>query len=64
MNLARKSTGEKTKLNPDTYTGSANGMNDKVDVTVTVNEDKITNVEVTYQQETAGIGSPLYDKNC
>lgn len=56
-------TGEKTALIPGTYTGSANGMNDRVEVTLTVTEDAITAAEVTYQQETKGIGAPLLNKN-
>ena len=55
--------GEKTALVPGTYVGSAKGMNDRVDVTLTVTEDAITAAEVTYQQETAGIGSPLVNKD-
>lgn len=56
-------TGEKAALNPGTYTGSANGMNDRVEVSLTVTEDAITAAEVTFQQETKGIGSPLLNKN-
>ncbi len=55
--------GEKTALTPGTYTGSASGMNDKVEVTLTVTEDAITAAEVTAGQETRGIGAPLLDKN-
>lgn len=55
--------GEKTALVPGTYVGSANGMNDKVEVTLTVTENTITAAEVTYQQETVGIGAPLLNKD-
>lgn len=58
-----EANGEKTALVPGTYVGSAKGMNDKVEVTLTVTEDAITAAEVTYQQETAGIGQPLVNKD-
>lgn len=48
---------------PGTYTASAMGINDFVEVTLTVTEDRIVSAEVTGSQETPGIGGPLYDKN-
>ena len=52
---------QKTPMTPGTYTGSANGMNDKILVEVAVTEDAITSITVTYEQETPGIGGPLQD---
>ena len=54
---------EKTALKPGTYTGTADGMNDIVEVTLEVSKDEILSAEVTYEQETAGIGAPLYTKD-
>ena len=39
------------------------GINDRVEVTITVSENRIENAKVTFNQETPGIGAPLYDKN-
>lgn len=50
-------------LAPGTYTASAMGINDRVEITLTVSEKKIESAKVTYNQETPGIGSPLYNKN-
>ena len=44
-----------------TYTASKLGVNGQVEVQVTVDGDKITDVTVTKSQETPGIGAPLYD---
>ena len=52
---------QKTPMTPGTYTGSANGMNDKILVEVAVTEDAITSIAVTHEQETPGIGGPLQD---
>ena len=62
-NKSTEKTAEKGKLKAGTYTGESEGMNDKVQVLVEVSEDKILKVEVTSQNETAGIGAPLVDKN-
>lgn len=40
---------------PGTYTGTAEGHNGDLSVEVTVSESAITDVKVTYQEETAGI---------
>ena len=45
-----------------TYTGSANGMNGPVQVSVTVSNGKITEVNVTGHQETAGISDPAIEQ--
>ena len=50
-------------MTPGTYTASAMGINDRIEVTITVSENRIEKAEVTYNQETPGIGAPLYDKN-
>lgn len=49
-----------------TYTASVNGMNDKIEVALTVENKDVKSIEVTSNKETVGIGSPLYDKdgNC
>ncbi len=44
-----------------TYTASKLGMNGQVEVQVTLAGDKIENVTVTKNQETPGIGAPLFD---
>ncbi len=51
------------KMKPGTYTASAMGQNDNVTVEVTVDETAIKSVKIVAQQETPGIGSPLYDEN-
>lgn len=51
------------KMKAGTYTASKNGMNDMVEVSVEVAEDKIVKVEVTKHSETAGIGGELKDKD-
>nr|WP_072513860.1 FAD-dependent oxidoreductase [Ndongobacter massiliensis] len=57
------SSGEKSgAMKPGTYTASAQGMNDLVEVTVEVTEDAIKSVEVTKNAETPGIGGELLDK--
>ena len=50
------------KMTPGTYTGSCQGVNDKVVVEVTVTEDAITDVKVVSHQETPGIGAPLTEE--
>ena len=45
-----------------TYTGSANGMGGAVKVSVTVQDGKITAVEVLEHQETPGISDPALEK--
>ncbi len=44
-----------------TYTASKLGVNGQVEVAVTLEGEKITDVKVTKSQETPGIGAPLYD---
>ncbi|MGI5091587.1 FAD-dependent oxidoreductase [Treponema socranskii] len=46
-----------------TYTSSAQGMNDAIEVSVTIANKKIADVRVTKNSETPGIGSPLMDAN-
>ncbi len=46
-----------------TYTGSAQGMNGPVDVTVEMKDGKIASIEVGENEETPGIGGQLKDKN-
>ena len=46
-----------------TYTSSVQGMNDAVEVSVTIADKKIADVQVTKNSETPGIGSPLMDAN-
>jgi urocanate reductase len=54
--------GGKKALKPGTYEAAALGLNDLIKVAVTVNENEIESVEVLSHQETAGIGSPLTEK--
>lgn len=51
------------KLKAGTYTASVPGMNDKIEVSVEVNEDAIVAIDVLSNSETPGIGSELKDKN-
>lgn len=51
--------GGKTAMKAGTYTASTHGMNDEVEVTVEVTEDKIVAVTVTKDSETPGIGGVL-----
>lgn len=51
------------KLKPGTYASSKMGMNDMVEVSVEVTEDKIEKIEVTKHSETAGIGGELKNKD-
>ena len=44
-----------------TYTGSADGMNGKVEVSVEVKDDAIVSVVVMEQQETQGIADPALE---
>ena len=44
-----------------TYTSSVQGMNDAVEVSVTIADKKIADVQVTKNSETPGIGSPLME---
>ena len=44
-----------------TYTSSIQGMNDAIEVSVTIADKKIADVRVTKNSETPGIGSPLMD---
>ncbi|MDR9858450.1 FAD-dependent oxidoreductase [Treponema socranskii] len=46
-----------------TYTSSVQGMNDAIEVSVTIANKKIADVQVTKNSETPGIGSPLMDAN-
>ncbi len=50
-------------LEDGTYTATAAGLNDDVEVSVTVEGGKITAAEVTSNSETPGIGAPLLDKD-
>ena len=56
-------TGATGDLTDGTYTAAVNGMNDLVEVTMTVADKKISSLEVTSDKETPGIGSPLCDKD-
>ena len=47
---------------PGTYTGEADGRNDKVAVEVVVDENSIVSVTVTQQQETVGICEPALER--
>lgn len=47
---------------PGTYTASANGMNGAVEVSVTVDADKITAIEVGEHSETPGISDPAIEQ--
>lgn len=51
------------KMKAGTYTASVPGMNDKIEVSVEVSEDKIVSVAVGENSETPGIGSELKDKD-
>ena len=59
--------GEKTETNAKytagTYEASADGMNGAVKVSVTVDADKITAIEVVEHNETAGISDPDIEQN-
>ncbi len=44
-----------------TYTGTGDGYNGPVEVSVTFAEDKIENIEVTSSKETENVGSPVFD---
>ncbi|SFK59358.1 fumarate reductase flavoprotein subunit [Lachnospiraceae bacterium KH1T2] len=44
-----------------TYTGSGDGYNGPVEVSVTFAEDKIENIEVTSSKETENVGTPVFD---
>ena len=46
-----------------TYSSSIQGMNDAIEVSVTIADKKIADVRVTKNSETPGIGSPLMDAN-
>ena len=59
MVLATVGCGDSNK--ETVYTGSAQGMNDKVEVSVELDGNKIVAVEVTKEAETPGIGGPLKD---
>ena len=43
-----------------TYTSSVQGMNDAIEVSVTIANKKIADVQVTKNSETPGIGSPSF----
>lgn len=64
MVLATTGCGGNTNgLKDGVYTGSAQGMNDVVEVSVEIKEGKIADVQVTKDAETPGIGGPLKDAN-
>ncbi|MBR1893386.1 MAG: FAD-dependent oxidoreductase [Lachnospiraceae bacterium] len=44
-----------------TYTGTGDGYNGPVEVSVTFGDDKIENIEVTSSHETEHVGSPVFD---
>ncbi len=44
-----------------TYTGTGDGYNGPVEVSVTFGEDKIENIEVTSSHETEHVGTPVFD---
>ena len=46
-----------------TYTSSVQGMNDKVEVSVTITDGKLADVQVTSHEETPGIGGELVDSD-
>lgn len=55
--------GSKTETaDTKTYTGSATGMDSVVTATLTMEEDKITNVEIDVSGETDGIGNKVGDE--
>ena len=54
-------TTEAGALTAGTYTASKPGMNGQVTVEVVTDDSSIVSVEVTGNQETPGIGSPLVD---
>ena len=52
-----------SEIKDGTYTASAQGMNDAVEVSVTITDGKIADVTVSPNSETPGIGGQLLDKN-
>ncbi len=56
-----KSATTSSKMKAGTYTASEMGMNDKVEVSVEVDETSIKSVKVTKHSETPGIGGELKD---
>ena len=48
---------EVVKMTPGTYTAVSTGFKGDIEVSVTVSEDKIENIEVLNHHETNGIGS-------
>lgn len=55
--------GSKTETaDTKTYTGSATGMDSVVTATLTMEGDKITNVEIDVSGETDGIGNKVGDE--
>ena len=49
------------KFTAGTYTGTGNGYNGPVEVSVTFSEDKMEKIEVTASQETAHVGDIAFD---
>jgi fumarate reductase flavoprotein subunit len=49
------------KFTAGTYTGTGNGYNGPVEVSVTFSEDKMEKIEVTASQETAHVGDVAFD---
>lgn len=55
-------TEAEVKMTPGTYTGVAEGHNGAVKVNVTVTEDRITDIEVGDNYETAGLATPALEE--
>jgi len=49
-------------MEPGTYSGSAEGMNGTIEVSVTVSKDEITNIEVVSEKETDGLTDAVFEK--
>lgn len=58
---ADNSNQSSSSVKDGTYTASVAGMNDKIEVSMTITDGKISSYEVTKHSETAGIGGELKD---
>ncbi|RCW84230.1 fumarate reductase flavoprotein subunit [Halanaerobium sp. DL-01] len=49
-------------MEPGTYSGSGEGMNGTIEVSVTVSENEITDIEVVLENETDGLTDAVFEK--
>ena len=52
---------EELAFTPGTYTGTADGYNGPVEVSVTFDETSVTDIEITASEETEHVGTPAFD---